>query len=139
MTIFQPLESSEMGLKMKPYKLLFVLKTLSIIGILLGTVSTELILTNGDILKREKDSSQQWFDKPLRTMNSLGRQRCEESGYLAGDGNDTEAIAFSNIEEMLAQWGQPTGESYRTFLHSDSIFLDEVVIAIIDDGITKDM
>ena len=69
---------------------------------------------------------------------TIPRVRCSVTGYPGGNGVDQEALAWNNIDDMLNKWGQASGESHETFL-SDEKNITDVVIAIVDDGISQDM
>jgi len=75
----------------------------------------------------------------INTSTGPSRSVVNTVPYDGGDGHDDEALAWSNINEMKNKWGQNSGESHESFLKQNSEYLGDVVIAIIDDGITRDM
>ena len=92
-------------------------------------------------LPNEIAHSQQWVSKSSRTTTTIaGYSR--DSGvtpYYDGNGKDEEALAFSNIDDMINKWGQLLGAPHEKFLSYGSEHLQDVVIAIVDDGITRDI
>ncbi|PWI48459.1 hypothetical protein CEE45_06920 [Candidatus Heimdallarchaeota archaeon B3_Heim] len=65
--------------------------------------------------------------------------------YSGGDGLDEEALAWNNIAfqdlyySVQSRWGQTSGPEHETFLGKSNSELNNIVIAIIDTGISPKM
>ncbi len=131
---------------MKKTKIIFLLYIVStlVITVHFNIMYTRNISFEYEQILNEKIHSQQQRLKKTTTTNELQQKACVypcKTGerYEEGDGYDEEAIKWSNIDDMITKWGQTSEVAYESFLHSEGDPLNDVVIAIIDSGITRDM
>lgn len=115
-----------------------------------NTVSSSNLIISVDKNGNLESQNIEWLDSNTLNLKSEellttahssqyvhGYEQSSVIGYEDGDGIDEEALEWSNIDQMQSKWGQTTGDPLDKMLNPNA--LEDVVIAIIDDGLSKEM